>query len=276
MTYATLMVPLDQDRANDKRIKVAGDLAEKFGAKVIGITACEISQSAYFAAGAQAVKLFEESRAALSHKMAEMGHHFRHVLHRQVKDLEWRSAVGYPTDFLAEQARAADLLIAGPNRPGELSDPLRQLDLGELLMRAGRPVLVVPQDVDWLDTRVVMIAWKDSREARRAVHDALPLLRKAKEVHVVEVLEEHDSAPAAHERVRDVAGWLAQHGIDAVARVPSLHGDAAAQIEQVAENMGATVIVAGAYGHSRVREWALGGVTRYLITNPRRCALLSH
>ncbi len=120
-----------------------------------------------------------------------------------------------------------------------------------------------------------MIAWKDTRETRRAVLDALPLLQQAARVSIVEATGAEDMADA-RSHVADVAAWLGRHGVAASGQtVPSDGGDAA-QLDAFARDHGADLIVAGAYGHSRVREWALGGVTRSLLMHGSRCSLLSH
>jgi nucleotide-binding universal stress UspA family protein len=136
----------------------------------------------------------------------------------------------------------------------------------------------VPDQVNWLDLRSVLVAWKDTPEARRAVADALPMLRKARDVAIVEIPEQDDDRSAGMARVSDVAAWLGRHGVTATARVPDAarHETAAAQLEKVASDVGAGLIVAGAYGHSRFRELILGGVTEYLVTQSARCVLLSH
>ena len=122
--------------------------------------------------------------------------------------------------------------------------------------------------------RSVLIAWKDTTEARRAVADALPLLRKW-DVTVVEIVEEQADRPAALSRVKDVAAWLSRHGVSASEQVPDECGEAGGLLERIASEVGAGVVVAGAYGHSRLREWILGGVTRRLVNPSNRCSLLS-
>jgi nucleotide-binding universal stress UspA family protein len=123
--------------------------------------------------------------------------------------------------------------------------------------------------------RSVLIAWKDTAEARRAVADALPILRKATEVTVVEIVEEQADRAVAVSRVRDVVAWLSRHGINASERVPDQCGEAGKALERIASEIGAGLVVAGAYGHSRLREWILGGVTQRLINPAGRCSLLS-
>jgi nucleotide-binding universal stress UspA family protein len=145
-------------------------------------------------------------------------------------------------------------------------------------MQAGRPLLIVPDSADWLDLRNVLVAWKDTPEARRAIVDALPMMRKAKNVTVAEILEGDGSQSAAASRVRDVAAWLSRHGVSASERVAEKDGDldATAQLDAIAADLGAGLVVAGAYGHSRFREMILGGMTQHLITQSARCVLLSH
>jgi nucleotide-binding universal stress UspA family protein len=166
--------------------------------------------------------------------------------------------------------------VAGEAARGGLSDPFVQVNPSDLVMQVGRPLLVVPETCNRLDLRSVLIAWKDTAEARRAVSDALPLLREAAEVTIVEIVEDEAERAPALLRVEDVAAWFSRHGVRAVWQVPEQCGDAATQLERVASDVGAGVVIAGAYGHSRLSEWILGGVTRRLINPANRCSLLSH
>jgi nucleotide-binding universal stress UspA family protein len=137
-------------------------------------------------------------------------------------------------------------------------------------------VLVVPNSCNWLDSRSTLIVWKDTPEARPAIVDALPMLRQAKDVAVVEIIEDDASRPAALSGIKDVVAWLSRRGVLASEQVPGECGKAAAQIEMIASEVGAGLVVAGAYGHSRFREWVFGGVTKHLINPSERCSLLSH
>ncbi len=121
----------------------------------------------------------------------------------------------------------------------------------------------------------VLIAWNDTPEARRAVADALPMLRKAEDVIVAEIVEDEYGRPAALSGVKDLVGWLSRHGVLASEQVPDECGYAAAQLGRIASEVGAGLVVAGAYGHSRLREWVFGGVTKELINPSKRCSLLS-
>jgi nucleotide-binding universal stress UspA family protein len=275
MSYSTMMVHLELDAPNDAQLQVAGDLAEQFKAKLIGVAACQ-PQPPVYAEGAFAQSLVEKLREEAKEQIGKLKERFNAAFQNRIKDIEWRAAFSQPTDYVAREGRAADLVIVGANRNGGLLDPLRQLDPSELVMKLGRPLLVVPPGIQWMNLGSVLVGWKDTRESRRAIADALPLLQKAKEVNVVEIVEDDADRTTTARRVADVVAWLNRHGVDASYMVPTLAGTAAEQLETKARDYGASIIVAGAYGHTRLREWVFGGVTRDLIMRSGRCSLLSH
>lgn len=274
MDYKTIMVGLALDRPNDACLRVAGDIAERFGARIIGVAASDLRPPMYFADGDFAQKLLDQEASAIETRLSALESEFRAGTEKRASAVEWRTARALPVPYMLQQARAADLIVVGA-RSETLVDPCAAPDPSDLLMQAGRPLLVVPPTTEWLDLRSVLIAWKDVREARRAVFDALPLLAAAKEVTVTEVPEQDGRRADALSHVADVATWLRGHGIAANTVVPEKAGDVSEQIEKIASNIGAGAVIAGAYGHSRFREWVLSGVTRHLATESRRCAFLS-
>jgi nucleotide-binding universal stress UspA family protein len=154
-------------------------------------------------------------------------------------------------------------------------DASRLVNIGDLVMQVGRPVLIVPAAADKLKLEQVIIAWKDTRETQRAAFDALPSLKTAAQVTVVEISADEEMA-AARAHVEDVVGWLKWHGVVAECHASPSIGDDTILLNAIAREQGADVIVAGAYGHGRMREWALGGVTRDLLLRAENFALLSH
>ena len=274
MDYKTIMVGLALDRPNDACLRIAGDIAERFGARIIGIAASDLRPPMYFADGDFAQKLLDEEAAAIQKRLSELEAEFRASVERRATAAEWRSARSLPVPYLLQQARAADILVIG-TRAETLVDPGAAPDPSDLVMQAGRPLIAVPPTVEWLDLRSVLVAWKDVREARRAVFDALPILAAAKEVTIAEIPEQDGRRADALSHVADVAAWLRGHGIASNSIVPEKAGGVTGQLENIAANVGAGAVVAGAYGHSRLREWVLSGVTRHLATESRRCAFLS-
>jgi len=275
LSYKTLLVHLDLDQKNDARLKIAGDLAERFQAGVIGVAARSQTIPLYFTEGFVTDELIEQDRADIENRLKSAEEQFRVGLAGRATHIEWRSALTQPTGYVAEQSRAADLIIIGAHQADESLDPLRQLIPSDLVTFAGRPVLVIPQDVELLTAKRILIAWKDTREARRAVFDALPLLSKCEKAIVAEIDESKDPS-AAHARVNDVIAWLERHGVKASGLVQGAIERTSDELNALARQEEADLIVAGAYGHSRFREWILGGVTRDLITRTPRCSLLSH
>ncbi|RXG95507.1 universal stress protein [Bradyrhizobium zhanjiangense] len=277
MTYATVMVSLALDQSNEARLQVAGELAERFEAAIVGVAAAQFAPPLYFADGAEAQVLIEDGEASVKRRLASLEAQFRAATRNRGGHAEWRSAMDFPMRFVLEQARCADIVISGGQSPA-FSDAFALASAKDLVMQAGRPLLVVPDNANWLDLRSVLVAWKDTPEARRAVVDALPMLRKARDVTIVEIPEQGDNRSVVMAGVSDVAAWLARHGVTATARVSEAarNESAAAQLDKVAGDVGAGLIVAGAYGHSRFRELILGGVTQYLVTQSARSVLLSH
>jgi nucleotide-binding universal stress UspA family protein len=137
MDYKTVMVGLALDRPNDASLRVAGDLAERFGARIIGVAASDIRPPMYFADGDFAQKLLDEEAAAIERRLSELEAEFRAAVERGATALEWRSARSFPVPYLLQQARAADILVIGA-RPETLVDPSSAPDPSDLVMQAGR------------------------------------------------------------------------------------------------------------------------------------------
>jgi nucleotide-binding universal stress UspA family protein len=277
MTYPTVMVSLALDQSNEARLEAAGQFAERFDAGIVGIAAAQFSPPLYFTSGEQAQNLIDQGRASIKKRISELEAQFREATRNRVKHSEWRSAIDFPARYVLQEARCADIVVSGGQNEA-LSDPFAVASPKDLVMQAGRPLFVVPDGVNWLDLRSVLVAWKDTLEARRAIGDSLPMLRKAKNVIVAEIVERADGRSAAESRVRDVVAWLSRHGVSASELVSDNRGDhdATLQLDGIAADVGAGVVVAGAYGHSRFRELILGGMTQHLITQSKRCVLLSH
>lgn len=277
MSYARLMVHLELGRSNAALLSVARDLAERAQASVVGIAAYQPLMTAAFAGAYVSGEAIELERAEIEREAKEAQAEFRDLLDGRVAVLEWRcTETATPlADYFAREARGVDLILTAPDRGGAFLPDTRRVNIGDLVMRAGRPVMIVPPHAKGLHLDRVLVAWKDSREARRAALDALPLLEMTGHVTVVEVASKEDEE-AAGNRLADLAAWLKPHGILAETMVAASNGDDVAALAAVARDQHADVIVAGAYGHSRLREWSFGGVTADLLLDPPRCVMLSH
>lgn len=277
MTFATVMVSLALGGSNEARLEVGCQLAERFGAGIIGIAAAQFAPPLYFLDGARTEDLIDQGQAKVKERLSELEAEFRQAIKNRAECVGWRSALDFPARFILQEARGADIIVDGGYSPA-FSDAFSLASPKDLVMQTGRPLLVVPDSARSLDVRSVLVAWKDTPEARRAIADAIPLLRLAKQVTVAEIPEGDDSPSAVAAGVRDVTAWLSRHGVSAIMRVPERRRDAAAmaELETIAGDVGAGLLVAGAYGHSRFRELILGGMTQHLINQSARCVLLSH
>jgi nucleotide-binding universal stress UspA family protein len=275
MNYASLMVHLDLDHRNDARLKIAGDLAERFDARVVGIAARAEIVPLYFTEGLAAPYPIERDVADIEKRLRAAEERFRMALSGRVKRIEWRSAVAPPFPFVAEACRAADLVIVGSPAADMPPDPDLDLTPADLIMNAGRPVLMVPSDVDRIAAEHVLVAWKDTPESRRAIFLALPFLRACRRTIVAAIDEDNDAA-AVQASVDDVVSWLGCHGIAATGRVVPPLDDVATRIQSLASEEGADLVVSGAYGHGKIREWVFGSVTKEFLKQTGRCHLLAH
>jgi nucleotide-binding universal stress UspA family protein len=275
MNYATLMVHLQLGQPNTGLLKLTAALADRLRTSVIGIAVCQAMRIIYNEVYVPE-DIIAQDREQIDRDLKAAEAEFRAGLAGGVA-IEWRSAVTFRTlsAYLATEACCADLLITGVDRNASMFDTSRHVDIGDLVMQAGRPCLIVPAEAENLLLKHVVIGWKDTSETRRAIRDALPLLTAALRVTVVEIAA-RGCLEATRTRLQDVTRWLRRHGIDATSIATPQTGDDAKRLNEIVQEQGADLLVAGAYGHSRVREWALGGVTRDLLLRAGWCALVSH
>jgi nucleotide-binding universal stress UspA family protein len=273
MSFAVMMVHVDVAEPSDDRIRLAAGLSARFHSTLIGATACEPPPPLMYGGVIVDAEPADGLLQEMSEQLAQVGKHFGEVVGAG-QPTEWRAAIDSPTEFLVREGRAADLVIIGRDRPP--GDLYRTLDPGAVILRAGRPVLVVPNNVDSVRAERVVVGWKDTREARRALRDSLPLIREAVSVAIVEILG-RGNEKSAQTHIDDVARYLARHHIASTVRQPEhATGSIAGELIRVAQKIDADLIVAGGYGHSRLGEWVFGGVTQGLLAESPVCCLLSH
>jgi nucleotide-binding universal stress UspA family protein len=276
MSYKALMVHVDLDEDGDTRVPLAAALAKRFDAALIGISAWAPNPA--FTADSTVLATAPEltDLRVMEDLLKSRGQAFRVLAGKDVPQAEWRSALELPTEFVVRHSRTADLIVIGGTRHPVLRDPYRSVDPGALLLRAGRPMLVVPPGVTSLAAKRIAVAWRDAREARRAIADALPLLRQAEAVAVVEFCPQGEEA-SAQQRLKDVMQYLARHGVTtACDRARPIDVTVAKSLRGFIREESIDLVVAGGYGHTRLGEWIFGGVTHDLLVDGPACCLLSH
>lgn len=184
-----------------------------------------------------------------------------------------------PPRTAAINARYADISIITGATPGD-ADSAAAIHpfFSELLMESGGPVLVIPPTCrPGIPAGHAVVAWRPTPEAARALRDALPLLRRAATVDVVVVDPRTGEAGDGEQPGADIANHLARQGLKvSVVQLERGSRSVAATLLEQARSSGADLLVAGGYGHSRLREWALGGATRDLLENAHLPVLFSH
>jgi nucleotide-binding universal stress UspA family protein len=276
MPYKTILVHLNDGRRVEKTLEPALFLARRYNAHLIGLHVYPSvlsppipSPGSKYVAG----RILEFERAE-SDAIAAV---FATMTANQPFVSEWRAIVSplfeIPT-VVMDHARSTDLIVAGQADPSWNFS--LTMDFPErLALESGRPVLVVPNVGHHREFgRNVLIAWKPAREAARAAFDALPLLKDAEQVQVLEVKQSADT-PIRPDS--SIAAALGRHGVKPILRSTdepdSRVGD---EILSRLTEEGADLLVMGAYGHSRVREYVLGGATRHIAQHMTVPTLWSH
>ncbi len=273
MTITTVMVHVDANQPNEGAVPVARIVADRFGATLVGVSALAI-EPPFIAEGVIIKETTADDVAKMRAALAAKEAWFRDFAGAGGARVEWRSDIDFPTAFLVTQARSADLVVVSRQRTGP--DRYNFLDPTEAMLRMGRPTLSVPAGVSELRADRIVIGWKDTREARRAVRDAIPFLAKASAVTIFEICLSSEQDHARH-RIRDVARYLEHHGATCRTEVRVHMPEADShQLLRLAAEEGADLIVTGGYGHSRLGEWMFGGMTRGLLDQAPVCLLMSH
>lgn len=283
MELKSILVALDGTPTTRSRLEIAASLAARYGAHLIGLHAAfpadGLPNLGYFERFHRPLfePIYREFAEKTQAEAALNRQTFEEVVRRQGLSGEWRCVEGYPSGIAALHGRYVDLIILGqPGPAGEIAffQPLPE----EVVLAAGRPVLIIPYAGTWDDIgRRVMIGWNASREATRAVNDAMPLLAGADNVTVLTI--DPTEKPAGHGEIpgADIALHLARHGVRAAAEATvSSDIDAGEILLSRANDLSADLLVMGAYGHSRVRELLLGGATRTVLDSMTVPVLMAH
>lgn len=281
MPLKDILVHLDATPQSASRLDIAVDLARRHEAHLTALNVVNIAMplvaTADAGSGGMALIMDHIRKAALADASPiEAG--YRDRMRREAIQGEWRQAEGRLAEQVSLHARYADLVIVGQDDP-DAAPPAATGLARDVLFAAGRPVLVVPYAGHFETVgRRVLVGWNASREAARAVNDALPLIAAAEMVHVLAANPRR--GPGGHGDIpgADIALHLARHGVKVTAAhhiAPDIPNAADLLLNEAAD-MSADLLVVGAYGHSRLREFILGGVTRTLMQQMTVPVLMSH
>jgi nucleotide-binding universal stress UspA family protein len=275
MSFKDLLVIVDGDSANPSPLALAAWLAGRFEAHLVGLHPSSTARASLYSANF-GTELFDDAMrktfAALERRAVDARTSLEAAARRNGIQAEWRVARGFPGPETVLNGRYADLVILG--QCWSDYDGLRYPDPTDVVLDVGCPVLVVPRAGQFERIeRHALIAWNGSRESARAVRDALPLLKRVVKVTVLAV----NSEGGGEEPGADIALHLARHGITVeIDQSTAPDMDVADVLLSRASDLCSDLIVMGAYGHARMRETILGGVTRSMLAQMTVPVLMSH
>jgi len=272
MSYKTILVHVAPDEGDAPRIKVAAELARWFHAELVAVGALDFDP--YRDLRLTHLDAFEIGpiREGIEAGLKRAEVQLRHVAGSL--PVRWRTALQDPDDLLVRQANCADLIVA--TRPHGRRDLRSFAEVDDLIIESGLPVLVLPPEQAELNARRIVVGWKNTPEARRALAGALPFLVGAEAVTIVAagLASEQEAVEA---EMADVVARLRGHGVMAEQAFHAVTVTSAAEtLLEYATAQKADMIVVGGFGHSRMRQWVLGGVTSDLLALAWKPVLFVH
>lgn len=267
MTYHSLLVHVDATEEGESRLANALDLAHRLGAGLIGVGAAAFEPHTEKTLG-----IFEDTlRGWIDEQVADAATLF-HARTAKFPSAVWHAVVKRPVRALVDLSCGADLIFASRTCEVRASEVFAHPD--DVVLAAGVPVLMQPPMAAPLDAERIVLGWKNTRETRRVIWDSLPLLKAAEAVHLIRFDEGMETGDGGMAMVEE---RLRRHGVKVQSTPrPRSARSIADDLQHAADDLGAGLIVAGAYGQSRLRELVLGGVTNELIAESRRYVFFSH
>ena len=271
-----MLVQLTGSEEDDVRLSFAHAIASTFDARLVGVhihTLPEVLDITEPTRSAYIQTLLEESNAAAN--KAQTGLEARFAEFRHPADLlQLHGMAASVASELTRLARGVDLFVG--TRPYGDPQALHRIE-ESVLFGSGRGCLFLPPGGTPLNSfETILVAWDGSREAARAVGEAMPFLTLAAKVIVGRIVDPDQTEGDAERDFSTIRSHLAQYGVDAKQSSVGFRYHTGEQIHEMAHQHGADLIVAGAYGHARFIEWAFGGATRYLLRNATLPILMAH
>jgi nucleotide-binding universal stress UspA family protein len=280
MSYRSILVHLDESPRCAIRTEIAAGLALAHGAHLRGLAPAGVVNlpARVTPLTADSPNYLELAQASLNERASALVREFeQRVRMIGVESFDGRVDEDHTVPSLVRQAGVHDLVVLGQT---DRSSPSATLDVAvpeQVLMHGGTATLVVPAAGRF--ERIgqnVAIAWNATRESARAVHDAMPMLRRARVVHLMCLERESDLRHVSRLQINDARDWLVRQGVELHVHQEPVRGDVGEALLSRADDLGADLVVMGGYGHSRMAEFLLGGVTRRLLAQMTMPVLLSH
>lgn len=269
----TILVHLAHDNGRERRLATAVALASAHGAYLVGLfTKSPYTTPPAIVGRSASAAFLREIEAGLLEQEQDVRTEFDRAVANAGVSAEWLQHKGDVMDALAFHSHVADLVVVSQTPPETIEDIVSGNRPDHVMVTSGCGTLIVPHGPGPAETGTrVLIAWTRTREAARAVHDALPILRRASSVTIL-------TCRSSRERPGEVIrAHLLRHGVKAEVRADYGDNDEPGEvILDHAQELSTDLIVMGAYGHSRLRELVLGGTTEHILAHSRIPVLMSH
>jgi len=273
--FRDLLVHVDGSQAGRRRVQFAVDLAARIGARVSGLHVTPPAEVPLLYKPSRVAEVAAKASVELASDARAAAMIFAEETTRRLPESCWLQAEGDVAQGISHKARYADLVILGQYE-WQGSPETHPLPIAHsVVLHCGRPVLVVPAAAQPNALEKIAVAWDGSREAVRAVHDALPLLRLTRSIQIVTMV--HPSAQDSEVDAKSLSAHLANHGIDAATNVLQVrtieeHEALREQIDQGHYDL----VVMGGYSHPMWLEFIFGGVTRSILLSSKIPIFVSH
>ncbi|HEY9103501.1 universal stress protein [Chitinimonas sp.] len=278
MSYRNILVHVDSGPHVEARVRYALQLADSYNAHLTGVFVATSAYLAPLGPDAAAAEVYYSINQDLEKDAAAARIRFEQWTQAYRERSSWQQHIGLPAAGLSLSARYHDLLVLGQTEPGVPVDGLPVDLVQSVVLGSGRPALVLPYAGEaHLARQHALVAWNGSREATRALTDALPLLRRSAKVTVLTISPDigpdgHGEQPGA-----DIALYLARHDVKVtVAQDVGIGRDIGASLLSWSADHGVDLIVMGLYGHSRLREFIMGGASRTMLNTMTVPVFMSH
>jgi len=283
MSYKSIAVHLDTSERAHPRLEFALQVASRCEAHLTGVFSVYIPDPRAFYVMAGTAAYYPDHEAERLERRAALERLFRAEAARANVPAEWVSVDDYANIAVPRIARCSDLIIAGQYDPNDPESYVGEHFPEDIVMSSGRPVLFVPYAGSFTGNFAakgarVTVAWDGSREATRAVHDALPFMKQAALTTIVTINGAKDEAWDSPIPGADIAAVIARHGVKVETRNISVSNDTStgdALLSYVADD-GSDLLVMGAYGHARWQELVMGGASQSLLNSMTVPTLMSH
>lgn len=280
MSYRKILLHLHDIARADRLLSAGVGIARRMDAHLVGLSILPPAIVIPGPDGMGTGVVLEDHRLTYKDEMHRLKEAFETATRDGMVQGEWReydALYGDPAAEIIEQGRCADLIIASQRNPKwGFSELIEHPD--RLPLESGRPVLFVPNEGEIRPIgKRVLVAWNARREAARAVFDSIPLLKRADDVQVLWINPERDAEHARDLPTAEICATLAHHNVKCTGIQASAAGnDIGGELMRQAKAYNADLVVMGAYGHSRLREFLLGGASAHLLSNMTIPVLMSH